>query len=92
MFGNRVSDLVAQRRILTFDQFGTAAEYVDYLKAYFSPVNAAYRFNAEDAERTAALERDLQDFMARSNEGGTSGDARFSSEYLLVTACRSDSA
>ncbi|MGH4023092.1 MAG: class I SAM-dependent methyltransferase [Pseudonocardiaceae bacterium] len=91
LFGDRVTDLVAQRRTLRFDRFGTVAEYLDYLKSYFGPVIAAYRFNAEDAERTAALERDLLDFMSRCNEGGAAGDARFSSEYLLVTARRSDS-
>lgn len=92
LLGDRVTDLVTQRRTLRFDQFATAAEYIGYLRACFGPVIAAYRLTSGDDERTAALDRALGDLLAGCDEGGADGGARFSSEYLLVTARRSDPA
>ncbi|MGH3929663.1 MAG: class I SAM-dependent methyltransferase [Pseudonocardiaceae bacterium] len=86
LFGDRVTELVARRQTIAFDQFATLAEYLEYLKTYFGPIIATYRVNADNAERTAALDRDLLEFAARWDEGGGDAGALFHAEYLLVTA------
>ena len=88
LFGDRVTELVARRQTITLDQFATLAEFLQYLKAHFGPTIASYRFNADDTERTAALDRDLLEFATRWDEGGDSG-VLFRAEYLLLTACKS---
>jgi len=84
LFGDRVTDLLAERRELTVDRFASAEEFRDYFREFYGPTIAAYRNVADDPSREAALDRALVE-LARS-AGADTGTMRW--EYLLVTAHR----
>ena len=84
LFGDRVVEVVAERRGLRVDRFATPEDFRDYFKARYGPTIAAYRFIADDPDRVAALDRDLAD-LARRHQGA---DGVMEWEYLLLTAVR----
>lgn len=82
LFGGRVTDLRAERRMLPVDNFATGGQFRDYFARHYGPTIAAYRNIADDPDRTAALDRALIDLA--DDHGVTSGHLDW--EYLLVTA------
>ncbi len=84
LLGDRVTDVVTRRQTLTCDAFATPAAFVAYWKTVYGPTVAAYRNNAADPDRVAALDRDLTALVERFDRGtdGTVMDW----EYLIVTA------
>jgi ubiquinone/menaquinone biosynthesis C-methylase UbiE len=84
LFGDRVTELQAERRQLTVDRFASAEHFRDYFREYYGPTIAAYRNVADDPAREAELDRALVD-LARS-AGADTGTMQW--EYLLVTARR----
>jgi ubiquinone/menaquinone biosynthesis C-methylase UbiE len=84
LFGDRVTDLRAERRELTVDRFASAQEFRNYFREFYGPTIAAYRNVADDPSREAALDHALVE-LARS-AGADTGTMRW--EYLLVTAQR----
>jgi SAM-dependent methyltransferase len=82
LFGDRVSDLRAERRSLRVDRFASAAEFRNFFARYYGPTIAAYRNVADDPERTAALDRALEQLAA--DNGADTGTMQW--EYLLVVA------
>jgi hypothetical protein len=90
VFGDRVRDLTVERRTVAYpDCFGTPADLRDYYKANYGPTIATYRALADDPGRTADLDRDFADFLARNDHrapGAPTGS--WTAEYLLVTAVR----
>ncbi len=84
LFGDRVTELQAQRRELTVDRFANAEHFRDYFKEFYGPTIAAYRNIADDPAREAALDRALVE-LARA-AGADTGTMQW--EYLLVTARR----
>ncbi|GMA86122.1 hypothetical protein GCM10025868_13720 [Angustibacter aerolatus] len=65
------------------DRFGSGAAFRDFFRARYGPTVAAYRGVADDPDRTAALDRDLEAL----GDAAVDGDA-MGWEYLLVTARR----
>lgn len=86
LFGERVTDLQTRRQTVTFDGFAGPTEFREYWKRNYGPTIAAYRFNAPDPERLAALDRDFLDFLTSWNLGDPDGPVRYEAEYLLVSA------
>jgi ubiquinone/menaquinone biosynthesis C-methylase UbiE len=86
LFGDRVSDLRAERRTVTIDRFTTPAEFRDYFKANYGPTTAAYRALADSPERTAELDTALDDLAAKHNRATTGLTMDW--EYLVVTTKR----
>ncbi|WP_433317302.1 class I SAM-dependent methyltransferase [Micromonospora chersina] len=84
LLGDRVTDLVLRREVVTVDRFAAPEEFRDYFKAHYGPTIAVYGANAGDPDRVAALDADLADLARRHTEAGV---MRW--EYLLVTARRS---
>lgn len=82
LFGDRVTDVVAQRRTLPVTQFADGAAFRDYFKAVYGPTIAAYRNVGDDADRAAQLDRDI----ARLGDELMAGSPRMEWEYLLLTA------
>jgi ubiquinone/menaquinone biosynthesis C-methylase UbiE len=82
LFGNRVTELRAEPRLLTIDRFTDAEHFRDFFKEYYGPTIAAYRNVADDPGRTLALDAALVE-LARSG-GADTGPMQW--EYLLVTA------
>lgn len=84
LLGDRVSDIEASRHTLEVDHFGTPEEFRDFFKACYGPTIAVYRAVAEDAERVAALDRELVELAARHDRGR--GTTVMDWEYQLFTA------
>jgi len=82
LFGDGVTALETQRRTVVLDQ-GEPVAFRDYWKRHYGPTVAVYRFNADDPERTAALDAAFLGFLETWNRGG-----RYEAEYLLVNARR----
>lgn len=85
LFGDRV-DLSVRRQTVRMDHCANPTEFREYWKRNYGPTIAAYKFNAEQPERVAALDRDFLAFLTDSNRGGD--QAAWEAEYLLVTATK----
>ena len=84
LFGDRVADAEATKQKVTVDTFGKPEEFRDFFKATYGPTIAVYAFIGDDAERAAALDRELAELGARHDLGG----GRMEWEYLLYTATK----
>ena len=82
LLGDRVTDVVTERRTLTVDHFADGAAFRDYFKNVYGPTIAAYRNIEGDADRVAALDADI----ARIGDGFLQGGSTMEWEYLLLTA------
>jgi hypothetical protein len=51
--------------MLRVDHFSTPDEFRDYFRTNYGPTLAAYQAHADDPERTAELNRDLDALAAR---------------------------
>lgn len=87
LLGDRITDVSAERRTVVVDRFATPEAFRDYFKQRYGPVISVYRANADDPERTAALDRDLAD-LVRRHDRGTGAGTVVEWEYLLFTARR----
>ncbi len=84
LLGDRVSAVSAMRQTLVVDRFATAEEFRDFFRDHYGPTLMAYRFNAEDPEKLAALDEALVALAGDELAGGTT----MGWEYLLLTATR----
>jgi SAM-dependent methyltransferase len=82
LFGDRVTDLVTERRTLPVRHFPDGAAFRDYFKAVYGPTIAVYRNIEADADRVAELDAAI----ARLGDGVMTGASTMEWEYLLVTA------
>jgi SAM-dependent methyltransferase len=82
LLGDRVTDVVTERRMLTVDRFADGAEFRDYFKALYGPTIAVYRNIEGDPDRVAALDADI----ARVGDSVLSGASTMEWEYLLMVA------
>lgn len=82
LLGDRVIDVVTERRMLTVDHFADGAEFRDYFKAVYGPTISVYRNIESDPDRVAALDADI----AEVGDSVLSGSSTMEWEYLLVTA------
>ena len=81
LFGDRVVDVVAERRQLPVTRFATGEEFRDFFKACYGPTIAAYRGIADQPERVAELDAALAALPDRFG-----GAQEMTWEYLLLTA------
>ncbi|MGY1649611.1 class I SAM-dependent methyltransferase [Geodermatophilus sp. SYSU D01119] len=86
LLGDRVTDVVARRQVVTVSGWPSAEAWRDQWKTVYGPTIAVYRNIADDPERVAALDRDLAALVARYDRG-TDGVV-LDWEYLLLTARR----
>lgn len=82
LLGDRVVDVVTERRGLTVDKFADGAAFRDYFKANYGPTIAAYRGIADQPDRVAALDADI----ARLGDDALAGTSSQEWEYLVVVA------
>jgi SAM-dependent methyltransferase len=82
LLGDRVTDVVAERRTLTVDHFPDGAGFRDYFKATYGPTIAVYRNIEGDSERVA----ELDEAIAQVGDSVLSGSSTMEWEYLLLTA------
>ncbi|MCT7659121.1 class I SAM-dependent methyltransferase [Mycobacterium deserti] len=84
LLGDRVTDVVTERRMLTVDHFADGAEFRDYFKATYGPTIAVYRNIEGDPDRVAALDAEI----ARVGDSVLSASSSMDWEYLLLTAVK----
>lgn len=81
LLGDRVVDVVAERRTLPVTRFASGEEFRDFFKACYGPTIAAYRGLADQPERAAELDAELAALPDRFGAA-----ERMGWEYLLLTA------
>jgi len=86
LFGDRVTDLEMRRQTVVIDHCEDPLAFREYWKRNYGPTIAVYRNNADDPERTAALDRDFLEFLTAWNTASRTGRTFYAAEYLLVTA------
>jgi SAM-dependent methyltransferase len=82
LLGDRVADVVTDRRTLTVDHFQDGAAFRDYFKATYGPTIAVYRNIEGDPDRVAELDAAI----AQVGDSVLSGSSTMEWEYLLLTA------
>ncbi len=82
LLGDRVTDVVTERRSLTVSHFPDGASFRDYFKATYGPTIAVYRNIEGDADRVAELDAAI----AEVGDTVLSGSSTMEWEYLLLTA------
>lgn len=80
-----IADLRLTRRMCTFKYPFPPAEVVEFFRLYYGPTQRA--FDALDADRQAALRKDLERLWAEHNRA-TDGTTLVEGEYLEVIATR----
>jgi ubiquinone/menaquinone biosynthesis C-methylase UbiE len=78
LLGDRVTDVVTERRRLPVDGFADGAAFRDYFKANYGPTIVAYRGIADQPDKVAALDADIASLGDQECATGW--------EYLLLTA------
>jgi ubiquinone/menaquinone biosynthesis C-methylase UbiE len=84
LFGDAVESLELKRTTYV-ERSGSPEEYVELFRTAFGPV-VALRASLAGDPRAAELDRDLDEFAARSNTGAPGGPAEYPYEYLLSVA------
>jgi SAM-dependent methyltransferase len=82
LLGDRVTDVVTERRTLPVDHFPDGAAFRDYFKAVYGPTIAVYRNIEGDSDRVAELDAAI----AQVGDDVLTGGSTMEWEYLLVTA------
>jgi len=82
LLGDRVTDVVTERRMLRIDNFANGAEFRDYFKTLYGPTISVYRNIEGDPDRVAALDADI----AQVGDSVLSSSSTMEWEYLLLTA------
>ena len=87
LLGDRVTEVSASRASLVVDEFATPAAFRDYFKVNYGPTIAVYKAIADDPDKVAALDRELEE-LGRRFDRSTSGSSVLDWEYLLLTCER----
>jgi len=86
LLGDRVTDVTCSKGTLPVRNFADGSEFRDYFAAHYGPTITGYRAHAQDAERTAQLDRDLAELGEREGTRAEDGGFTMHWEYLLTTA------
>lgn len=74
----------SSRETVRVDRFERPEDFRDFFKTYYGPKISFYTAIADDADKVAALDRELADLAQRHHHG--SGSTAMDWEYLFVTA------
>jgi ubiquinone/menaquinone biosynthesis C-methylase UbiE len=85
LFGDRVQSLHMTRHEYV-ETAGSANAYCRLFTETFGPIVAIRASLAESPDRVAALDRDLLEFVTRSNRGRPEAAVEIAYEYLLIVA------
>ena len=84
LFGDRVTDVTAERQTVEIDRFDTGEEFRDYFKHHYGPTIAVYSRIADDPDQVRALDTALADLARAHGLDRPGGSLQW--EYLLFTA------
>ena len=90
LLGNRVTDVVAQKRTVRIDTFAQPSDLRDYFKSHYGPTIAVYKYIADDPAMVRSLDIELADLAKRSGRG--TGPVVLEWEYQLLTCRRAEPA
>lgn len=82
LLAGRITDFVAQRRMLRVDRFADGTAFREFFKAHYGPTISAYRGLVCEPHRADALDAELAELGDRYLVGSCAMEW----EYLLVTA------
>lgn len=88
LFGDAVTELALRRQTVRIDQCDTPEEFLEYWKRNYGPTIATYRFNAEQPDRVADLDRAFLQLLVDWNRSTEPRRTAYDAEYLLVTATK----
>ena len=88
LLGDRVTDVVTERRHVRVSAFATPAEFRRFFAAYYGPTVAVYRSLTGDPARTAELDAALDSLADASRVEPSPAPLVMDWEYLLLTARR----
>ena len=88
LFGDKVTDLAVRRETVLMDHCATPQEFREYWKRNYGPTIATYRFNEDDPDRIAALDRDFLALLEDWNQSTEAGRTAYAAEYLVVTTTK----
>jgi ubiquinone/menaquinone biosynthesis C-methylase UbiE len=88
LFGDRVSNLEMRRQEVVIDHSPSPLEFREYWKRNYGPTVSAYKYNAENPERVADLDRDFLAFLTAWNKAAEPDKTSYHAEYLLVTGTK----
>jgi hypothetical protein len=83
LFGDRVTDVTAEKQDATIDDFPGSPNFLEYFKRTYGPTIAVYKFLGDDMERVSALDAALHELAESFTEDGV---MRW--EYLLFKATK----
>jgi SAM-dependent methyltransferase len=86
LFGDRIEEFTSSRQFVRVDRFARGAEFRDFFKTNYGPTVAAYRGLADQPDRIATLDAELEALADRHLRHGHTSVMDW--EYLLVTARR----
>ena len=84
LFGDRVTDVTAERQTVEIDRFDTGEEFRDYFKHHYGPTIAVYNRIADEPDQVRALDTALADLARAHGLDRPGGSLQW--EYLLFTA------
>jgi ubiquinone/menaquinone biosynthesis C-methylase UbiE len=84
LFGDRVTEVTAERQTVEIDLFDTGEEFRDYFKHHYGPTIAVYNRIADDPDQVRALDTALADLARGHGLDRPGGSLQW--EYLLFTA------
>ena len=73
LFGDRVTGLEMRRQKVVIDHSPTPEEFREYWKRNYGPTISVYKFNADQPDRVAALDRDFLSFLTEWNQSTEPG-------------------
>jgi ubiquinone/menaquinone biosynthesis C-methylase UbiE len=88
LFGDRITDIHAEKRMLAIHSFHQPADFLRYFKSHYGPTISVYKFLGEDQEKAKALDTALIELA--DSFGDAHGDAAWQMEweYLIFTATK----
>ncbi|WP_426227260.1 class I SAM-dependent methyltransferase [Pseudarthrobacter sp. DSP2-3-2b1] len=86
LFGDRITDIKAEKRTLAVHSFHQPQDFLRYFKSHYGPTISVYKFIGEDADKVKELDSALIELA--DSFGEAHGDAvwQMQWEYLLLTA------
>ena len=85
LFGDRVTDVVARKQTVAIKHFTAPGDFRRYFKSHYGPTISVYKAIADDPDRVAQLDREIDELAARFQR---SGSTVTDWEYLLLTCKR----
>jgi len=82
LFGDAVENVASRRETVRIEQFADGERFRSYFASHYGPTIAVYNRNADDTDRTAALDRALADL----GDDALDDSGAMAWEYLLFTA------